>query len=164
MSSILCYWKYRNYLYDIEQRHLARIPSFSSNQKRLHSVPDIGEKAYLVTYDERRCYLVGKIKIASKRFNPPKRMYMYGRYRIVGIPEESSFYHYGNIDVTDQVVAFITRNLRSDKDKSAILPHPIPQYLQTIRELTESDAMSLENRIDALSRHLSPLRGRAQEG
>jgi hypothetical protein len=158
MSSILCYWKYGNYLYDIEQGHLARIPSYNSNQRRLHSVPDIGEKAYLVTYNERRCYLVGKIKIASKRFNPPKRMYMYGRYRIVGIPD------YGSIDVTDQVVAFIKRNLRSDKAKSARLPHPIPQYLQTIRELTESDAMSLENRIDALNRHLSPLRGSAQEG
>ena len=157
MSSILCYWKYRNYLYDIEQGLLARTPSFNSNQRRLHSVPDIGEKAYLVTCNERRCYLVGKIKIASKRFDPPKRMYMYGRYRIVGIPDESSFYDYGNIDVTDQVVAFIKRNLRSDKDKSARLLHPIPRYLQTIRELTESDAMSLENRIDAVNRHLSPL-------
>jgi hypothetical protein len=90
-------------------------------------------------------------------------MYMYGRYRIVGIPEESSFYDYGSIDVTDQVLAFIKRNLRSDKDKSAGLLRPIPQYLRTIRELTESDAMSLENRIDALDRHLSPLRERAQE-
>ena len=108
--------------------------------------------------------MVGRIKIASKRFNPPKRMYMYGRYRIVGIPDESSFYDYGNIDVTDQVVAFIKRNLRSDKYKFAVLPHPIPQYLQTIRELTESDAMSLENRIDAVNRRLSALRGRAREG
>lgn len=150
MSSILCYWKYRNYLYDIEQGHLTKTPSFNSNQQRLHSVPDIGEKVYLVTYNERRCYLVGKIKIARKRFNPPN--HMYGRYNIVGSPDESSFYDYGIIDVTDEIVAFIRRNLHSDSDKSTELTQPIPQYIQTIRELTESDAMSLDNRIDAVKK------------
>jgi len=141
MSSILCYWTYSNYLYDVEQGHIAEIPSFNSNQSRLHSVPNIGEKAYIVTYNEGQCYLVGKITIAKKEFNQSN--YRYGRYKIVGNPAESAYYEYRKFNVTNFLVEFIKRNL-NNKDVPSELPHPIPQYLQTIRELTEQDATALD--------------------
>ena len=70
MSSIMCLWKYKNYLQDKKEGALERSPRFNSRQSRLHSATQLGERAYIVTYGNRCCCLVGRITIAKKQYNP----------------------------------------------------------------------------------------------
>jgi len=141
MSSIICLWKYNNYLKDKSDGILKEIPSFNSHQSRLHSVTQLGERAYVVTYVRSRCYLVGRITIAEKYPNTPD--YEYGEFGIAGDPGQSRYYECGFIDVTG-----ILRRLHFKTGKQiGNSPLPCSQHLQTIRELTEDDVALLESCI-----------------
>ena len=141
MSSILCFWKYSNYLKDVAEGVLDETPAFNSHQSRLHSTTDLGENAYVVTYMDKRCYLVAKITIAEKYPNEPD--YEYGEFGIEGDSIQSQYYECGDIDITD-----VLRRLYFKTGKRiGNSPHPISQHLQTIRELTEEDVALLESCI-----------------
>ena len=120
---------------------LEETPCFNSHQSRLHSVTQLGERAYIVTYVNRRCYLVGRITIAKKYHNMPS--YEYGEFGIRGDPGQSQYYECRSIDVTG-----ILRQLRFKTGKQiGNSPRPCSQHLQTIRELTEDDVALLESCI-----------------
>ncbi len=141
MSSILCLWKYKNYLKDKDEGTLEETPSFNSHQSRLHSATLLGERAYVVTYVSGRCYLVSRITIAEKYPNEPD--YEYGEFGIQGDPMESHYYKFGSIDVTG-----ILRKLSFKTGKRiGSSPRPISLHLQTIRELTADDVALLESCI-----------------
>jgi len=141
MSSIICLWKYNNYLKDVAGGVLDETPAFNSHQSRLHDATEIGDTAYVLTYINGHCYLVGRIKITEKYFNPPN--YEYGQFGIRGDPEESQYYECGSIDVTE-----VLRRLEFKTGKRiADSPRPLSQHLQTIRELTEDDVALLESCI-----------------
>lgn len=142
MSSILCLWKYRNYVNDRHEGLLTGIPSFNSHQNRLHSVTSIGERAYVVTYFDGRCYLVGRIIIGEKYFNKPD--YEYGEFGISG-DSNSRYYECGSIDVTKTL-----RQLHFKTGKRIGNSRlPLALHLQTIRELTEDDIELLESFISS---------------
>ena len=141
MSSIICFWKYKYYLKDIANGVLYETPAFNSRQSRLHDATEIGETAYVVTYLDRHCYLVGRIIITEKYFNSPD--YEYGEFGISGNPEESQYYDCGLIDVTE-----ILRRLEFKTGRRiADSPRPLSMHLQTIRELTEYDVAQFESVI-----------------
>jgi hypothetical protein len=141
MSSIICFWKYKNYLEDGKQGILNKLPAFNSNQRRLHSATRNGDIAYLITYDDGFCYLVGRIVISRKRLNAPG--YKYGQYRIEGDQQNSRYYSCGLIDLTN-----ILRQLSFKSGKRiGNSQSPCSQHLQTIRELTDSDIALLESVI-----------------
>jgi len=141
MSSIMCLWKYKNYLRDKKEGALEKPPRFNSRQSRLHSAIQLGERAYIVTYANKCCCLVGRITIAGKQYNPPN--YKYGQFRIIGDPSESQYYEYGAKDITK-----VLRELqfKTGKQIGASI-HPLSLHLQTIRELTEDDVELLESCI-----------------
>ena len=141
MSSILCLWKYKNYLKDRDRKLLEESPSFNSHQKRLHSATQFGERAYLVTYLDGQCYLVGRIIITKKYLNEPT--YEYGEFGIIGNLPESQYFEFGLVDVT-----MVLRKLSFKTGKMiGTSPLPLSLHLQTIRELTEDDVALLESAI-----------------
>ena len=141
MSSILCLWKYKNYLKDRDSKLLEESPSFNSHQNRLHSAIEFGERAYLVTYLEGQCYLVGRIIITEQYFNEPN--YEYGEFGISGELPESQYFEFGLIDIT-----MVLRQLRFKTSKIiGNSPLPLSLHLQTIRELTEDDVALLDSLI-----------------
>jgi len=141
MSSIICFWKYKNYLRDKAERAEEKFPHFNSKQSRIHSAAQLGEIAYLVTYLSGSCYLVGRITIAKKEYNPPS--YKYGQFRIIGNPNASRYYDCGEIDITG-----ILRQLQFRTGKRIGNSElPLSLHLQTIRELTEDDVALLESCI-----------------
>lgn len=142
MSSILCLWKYSNYQNDLKNNSIETIPAFNSKQSRLHSIPQIGERAYIVTYNLKRCYLIGRITIGKKGFNPPG--YPYGKYKIIGDSTDSKWYKYGLIDITNLIHKL---NFNSGGKIPLNAPYPIAVYLQTFRELTAKDVYLLESSI-----------------
>ncbi len=141
MPSIMCLWKYNNYLEDKKEGTLEKPPCFNSRQSRLHSATQLGKRAYLVTYTNGRCYLVGRITIAKQEYNPPN--YKYGQFRIIGDPSESQYYEYGSVDIT-RVLRQLQFKTRKPIGTSLC---PLSQHLQTIRELTENDVALLESCI-----------------
>ena len=141
MSSVLCLWKYPNYLIDKSQGLLTGNPAFNSHQSRLHSATQLGEKAFLVTYLDGRCYLVGRIVVKEKYFNEPD--YEYGEFGIQGETPESSYYQFGSIDITDILrKLYFKSGKRIDKSK-----RPLSLHLQTIREVTDDDVALLDSCI-----------------
>ena len=141
MSSILCLWKYKNYLKDESEGLLDESPSFNSHQSRLHSATQLGERAYTVTYVDGRCYLVGRIIITNKYTNKPD--YEYGEFGIRGTVPESQYFERDLIDVTA-----VLRQLRFKTGKMiGNSPLPLSLHLQTIRELTEDDVTLIESCI-----------------
>jgi hypothetical protein len=141
MSSILCLWKYKNYLKDTNEGVDEENPAYNSHQSRLHSATLLGDRAYVVTYVDGHCYLVERIIIAEKYPNEPG--YKYGEFGISGNPPESQYYDFGSIDVTG-----ILRGLSFKTGKRiGNSPRPLSLHLQTLRELTEDDVALLESCI-----------------
>jgi hypothetical protein len=117
---------------------LIGFPSFNSHQERLHSATEFGERAYLVTYKDSRCYLVGRIVINEKYTNVPN--YEYGEFGISGGPPESQYYEFGLLDITR-----ILRQLNFKTGKRiGNSPLPLSLHLQTIREITDDDVALIE--------------------
>lgn len=141
MSSILCLYKFNNFIDESDNWALSNSPSYNSHQSRLHSVTNYGETAYIVTYIQGHCYLVGRIIITNKYFNNPD--YEFGEFGVSGNRSQSQTYDSGLIDVTN-----ILRQLtfKTGKCIGSSL-QPISQHIQTIRELTEDDVALLESVI-----------------
>lgn len=144
MSSILCLWKHSNYSRDVKEGLVGSLPMYHSNQRRLHTVTDIGDRAYLVTCNEDRCYLVSRVTIHEKRIDNSK----YGQYCIVGDIRDSAYFPYATIDVTDVVIRYILRKAHLPRTSSGQPEWPIPIYLQRFRELSEGDVLALEDRTN----------------
>ena len=141
MSSIICLWKYKNYLKDVKQGVLNETPAFNSRQNRIHDATIIGDIAYIITYVDGYCYLVGRISISEKYFNNPN--YEYGEFGIMGDSQSSQYYECGSIDASE-----VLRRLNFKSGKGiGNSQQPLSQHLQTIRELNDDDIELLESLI-----------------
>jgi len=92
MSHILAFWKFENYIEDIE---VAKDFAYNSNDPKLYTLPEKGDRVWLITYKGKRyrdnkIYLIAKFVVAKKTdkdFNDK-----YGRYGIKGDPKTSKYY------------------------------------------------------------------------
>jgi hypothetical protein len=144
MSSILCLYKYENYKEEADDASgdwWDDIPRYNSRQSRLHKVTEIGDRAYVVTYKDGCCYLVGRITISEKVPNLPS--HPYGIFGIKGDPRHSQFYKFGSKDVTE-----VLRRLEFKTGKRiGSSMRPLSWHFRAIRELTEGDVALLESII-----------------
>jgi len=140
MSSLLAYWRWDNYLSDIE-RGIGH--HFNSNQSRLHLL-EPNDKLWLVSTvlgrtKARKSVILACLVVRAKTFNLPG--YIYGRYRVWGDLELSRYFF-----VEEQADASeLLRKLRFSTNKPIGQSEThIAQHLQTIRELHPSDIELLE--------------------
>ena len=134
---LMAYWRWDNYVRDLDEGAAFH---FNSNQTRLHSAIELGERLWLVT--GRRgpggieYVLVACLTVAAKTFNAPD--YKYGRYRLWGDTRKSKYFSADGPDMTDLLLRleFDTGTRIQSKDV-------IGQSLQTIRSLVARDVATL---------------------
>lgn len=131
MSGILVLWKYQNYIRDIKKN-----PDYSyfSKQKRLIELTSKGDNVWLVTYLDKRLFLVARF-VVLKRY-PHKEDAQYGPYGIIGSSETSQYFEISISDDISDVIRSLDFIPEKKIDEST---HPLPKHLQTIRELTDRD-------------------------
>jgi 5-methylcytosine-specific restriction protein A len=134
---LLAYWRWDNYVADLEEGAGFH---FNSNQKRLHESIEFGESLWIVTgraVAGGTAYpLVGRLVVRAKTLNAPG--YKYGRYRVWGDLERSRYFIADGPDASA-----LLRHLRFEKDVP-IRGQRIAQALQTMRALTQADTLLLE--------------------
>ena len=146
---LLAYWKWSNYVQDVKTE---RGFHFNSNQSRLHTAVEPGERLWLVsgrpTTGGRRYVLLGRLLVSDKEVNPPG--YRYGRYRLWGDARFSTDYDPDGPDVADALMRlrFSPPSPISSRDR-------IGQALQTIRALAPGDDALLQEWAE---RHARPYR------
>lgn len=158
MANILVYWTWRNYQEDIT---LGAGFNFNSSQIEMHTKVELGDTVWAVTATRLRdgteaVFVVARLVIKAKTQNPPN--YKYGKYRLWGDIETSSYYKAQEQDNANVLV----RSLEFSTGKTiGNTGRPIGQYLQTIRSLTTNDHQLLLN----FSAHLAsePLAARVPE-
>jgi 5-methylcytosine-specific restriction enzyme A len=141
MADLIAYWRYDNYKRDLEEGAGFH---FNSNQERLHSVLDIGDSLWLVTGRRESdqvgmaYYVVARLVVRAKTYNEPG--YQYGRYRIWGDLNRSSYYKVGNHDTSDLLrrLCFSTNKPIGESGKELAF------YLQTMRGLSKTDSELLD--------------------
>lgn len=146
---LLAYWRFDNYCRDLDEGAGFH---FNSNQSRLHTAINIGERLWLFTRivigGESQYRLLAKLVIRSKTINPAN--YKYGPYRVWGDLKKSVYYRVTQSDKDDifdllRLLPFDSGTL-GNKDRVNIA-----QACQTIRaikpkasELLETFATHLE--------------------
>jgi predicted restriction endonuclease len=134
---LMAYWRWDNYISDLDE---GASFNYNSNQSRLHSQIDIGERLWLITGKPTQIgisyLLVAKLTIVAKTYNPPE--YKYGRYRLWGDVKNSAYYSTDEANISNLLLnmRFSTESPIKSKDK-------IGQSLQTIRTLTPNDSALL---------------------
>lgn len=136
---LLAYWRWDNYLRDLDRGAGFH---FNSNQPRLHSAVEPGDRVWCVTGhhppgEQIHYALAAKLTVATKTLNHPG--YEYGRYRIWGDTSHSVYYGVSEQpDLADllQQLEFEPRSPVSDRAR-------IGQSLQTLRSLTARDSALL---------------------
>jgi 5-methylcytosine-specific restriction protein A len=134
---LLAYWRWDNYCADLDE---GAGFNFNSNQRRLHTAIEVGERLWLVTGrpspDGIRYVLVGMLTVSAKTFNPPS--YKYGRYRVWGNLANSAYYSADGPDAAPLLMRleFVPPSPIRSQDK-------IGQSLQTIRSLSPDDSALL---------------------
>jgi 5-methylcytosine-specific restriction protein A len=134
---LLAYWRWDNYCADLDE---GAGFNFNSNQRRLHTAIEVGERLWLVTGrpspQGARYVLVGTLTVSAKTFNPPG--YKYGRYRVWGNLASSAYYSADGPDATPLLLRleFVPRSPIRSASK-------IGQSLQTIRSLSPGDSALL---------------------
>src|SRR5215468_9556430 len=97
---LMAYWRWDNYVQDLDEGAGFH---FNSNQSRLHSAVEIGERLWLVggrrEQGGMRYVLVACLVIGAKTINPPD--YKYGRYRVWAEVQRSAYYSANGPDMTD---------------------------------------------------------------
>lgn len=134
---LLAYWRWDNYVRDLDE---GAGFNFNSNQSRLHSAVDIGERLWLVSGQRVeggiQYVLVACLRIVAKTLNPPD--YKYGKYRLWADVKQSAYYSADAPDMADLLLRLAFR------PHSPILSrHKIGQSLQTMRSLTSEDSALL---------------------
>ncbi|CAG1020715.1 hypothetical protein MTYM_00470 [Methylococcales bacterium] len=88
---ILAYWRFDNYLRDLDT---GAGFNFNSKQSRLHTEIHIGERLWLFTRivnaGKSEYRLLARLNVASKTINAPE--YQYGPYRIWGDTQLSHYF------------------------------------------------------------------------
>ncbi len=131
---LLAYWRWDNYTKDLDE---GAGFNFNSNQKRLHSEINIGERLWLVTGKPDRegikYILVAKLVVIGKTFNHPD--YKYGKYRVWGDVKNSAYFSANGPALSELLLRlkFISGKLIQSKKL-------IGQSLQTIRVLNSDDS------------------------
>jgi 5-methylcytosine-specific restriction protein A len=145
---LLAYWRFDNYCRDLDEGAGFH---FNSNQSRLHTAINIGERLWLFTRivigGESQYRLLAKLVIRSKTINPPN--YKYGPYRVWGDLKKSAYYRVTQSSGDDifellQLLPFESGTLE-DKNRESIA-----QACQTIRAIKPKASELLE----AFSAHL----------
>jgi hypothetical protein len=136
---LMVYWRWDNYNQDVDER-IAFNCCFNSNQSRLHSGIELGERLWLVTGQKEkqrvvRYLLLAQLTIIEKTHNLPG--YKYGQYRLRADPKRSSYYRPGP-DISSLL-------LRLDFNPYSPIEseNKIGQSLQTIRGLSDHDKTRL---------------------
>ena len=147
---LLAYWRYDNYLRDIDEGAGFH---FNSNQSRLHTAIHAGERLWLFTRvvnaGNSEYRLLARLNMIAKTINAPD--YQYGPYRVWGDTASSRYFKVTKNSKDDifellRLLDFYGASL-SNKDRTSLA-----QACQTIRglhlsasDLLESFAESLQN-------------------
>lgn len=141
MSDVLAYWRYDNYIKDIDE---GAGFNFNSNQQRLHSLLHEGDSLWLVTgrsepgKSKQAYYVVARLIVRSKTLNPPG--FKYGKYRVWGDLGTSKYYQVGTQEASE-----LLRNLPfASNQKIGNTAAEIAQHLQTMRALSQAASFLLE--------------------
>lgn len=137
MTDLLAYWRWDNYVQDLDE---GAGFNFNSNQSRLHSAIEIGERLWLVSGRRGaggiQYLLVACLRVAAKTLNSPE--YKYGKYRLWADIKHSAYYSADQADASDIL-------LRLEFQPRSPIQHKqvVGQSLQTIRSLTLTDTTLL---------------------
>lgn len=130
---LMAYWRWDNYVRDLDE---GAGFNFNSNQNRLHSAINLGERLWLITGRRKpggiQYILVACLKVVAKTFNAPD--YKYGRYRIWANISESKYFSADGPDISQLLLQFDFDTKTRIQNKSVI-----GQSLQTIRGLSVAD-------------------------
>ncbi|MDD5320491.1 MAG: HNH endonuclease signature motif containing protein [Methylococcales bacterium] len=145
---LLAYWRYDNYLRDLDAGAGFH---FNSNQSRLHTEIHIGEKLWLFTRvvnaGRNEYRLLARLNVSAKTINAPT--YKYGPYRIWGDIRLSRYFRANNDSKEDvfellRLLEFDGASLQS-KDRTSLA-----QACQTIRVIRPSASKLLESFAEIL--------------
>jgi hypothetical protein len=143
---LIAYWRWDNYVRDLDE---GAGFNFNSNQSRLHSAIELGERLWLVTGRRKpggiQYVLVACLTVAAKTFNSPD--YKYGRYRLWADVKQSKYFSADGPDISDLLL-----HCEFDTKKQIQNKAVIGQSLQTIRSLSLHDTKLLA----AWARNLRP--------
>jgi 5-methylcytosine-specific restriction enzyme A len=133
---LLAYWRWDNYLRDLDRGAGFH---FNSNQSRLHSAVEPGDRVWCVTGyrpagQQIRYALAAKLTITAKTINHPG--YEYGRHRIWGDTSRSAYYAVS----AQSDLASLLQKLEFEPRSSIADRAKIGQSLQTLRSLTPYDS------------------------
>lgn len=134
---LLAYWRWDNYVRDLDE---GAGFNFNSNQARLHSAINIGERLWLVS--GRRAEggiqyaLVASLRVVAKTLNPPD--YKYGNFRLWADVKQSAYYSADAPDATDLLL-----RLQFQPSSPIVSRQVIGQSLQTMRSLTPAASVLL---------------------
>lgn len=136
---LLAYWRWDNYIEDMKEESGFL---FSSNQKRLHSEIDVGERLWIVTGrpdNAKTSYiLIACLKVIHKAYNLPG--FIYGKYLICAHHRESKYFSPDGPDASGLLLQLEFNPISHIQTKSKI-----GQSLQKIRCLSEKDTILLTN-------------------
>lgn len=142
MSDLLAYWRYDNYIKDLE---VGAGFNFNSNQQRLHTLLEEGDSLWLFTgrhepgRDGQAYYLVARLVIRSKTINHPT--FKYGTYRVWGDLTKSKYFAVGTMEASTLLRSLPFSNGKVIGDSSASLA----QHFQTMRAVSEEGVAMLEH-------------------
>lgn len=135
---LLVYWRWDNYRRDLDD---GAGFNFNSNQRRLHTAIEPGERLWAVTGHHSggtmRYALAAVLAVTAKTFNPPG--FKYGRHRVWGDTRHSAYYAVpAQADMAHLLLRleFAPRSTIESRPK-------IGQSLQTLRSLTPGDSALL---------------------
>lgn len=140
---LLAYWRYDNYLRDLDEGAGFH---FNSNQSRLHTAIHIGERLWLFTRvvnaGQSEYRLLARLNVVAKTINAPG--YQYGPYRVWGDTASSRYFKVTQNQKDDifellRLLDFDGASLR-DKNRTSLA-----QACQTIRALRPSASSLLES-------------------
>jgi 5-methylcytosine-specific restriction enzyme A len=135
---LLAYWRWDNYVSDLDQ---GAGFNFNSNQPRLHSAIEPGERLWAVTGHHLngtiQFALAAVLAVTSKTLNPPG--YKYGAYRVWGDIRHSSYFAVPDrSDLSDLLMRLVFA-----PESPIAIRSKIGQSLQTLRSLTHADSALL---------------------
>ncbi len=145
---LLAYWRYDNYLRDLDE---GAGFNFNSNQSRLHTAIHIGERLWLFTRvvntGRSEYRLLARLNVVAKTINALD--YQYGPYRVWGDTVSSRYFKVTQVQKDDifELLRLLNFDGTSLRDKNRI---SLAQACQTIRALRSSASTLLESFAESL--------------
>lgn len=145
---LLAYWRYDNYLRDLDKGAGFH---FNSNQSRLHTAIDVGERLWLFTrvvnVGRSEYRLLARLNVVAKTINAPD--YQYGPYRVWGDTASSRYFKVTQDSKDDVFELFRLLDFDgpslANKDRTSLA-----QACQTIRSLKPLASNLLESFSESL--------------